>query len=222
MRKILKASLFIIGLCLLFLLLSNSKVQAATKIVTTVQELQDAIGATQYSTIEGTTLKITNNFTWSVSDDIDVRIPELTIDFCGKQIRVENDKRIPNLGLHLSEGKVTLKDSQGETGGIYSTGNFMYLEHGTELIIENGQYTAGHVEEVDDDGFIIDNDNGLIKNQGGNLTVQNGNFDTIEYALLFECNSGKTIINDGNFTGKGYFVEVRSRRNSLARFRSCY
>lgn len=214
MKKILKTSLFIIGFCLLFLLLNNSKVQAATKTITTIQELQEAMGATSYSTIEGTTLKITDNFTYSTPYEIDAKIPELTIDFNGKEIRIENDQKT-NLGIRLSEGKITLKDSQGETGGIYSTGNFIYLEHGTELIIENGKYTAGHVQEVNN-GLITNLDNGLIKNQGGNITIENGNFDTIEDAILLECNSGKTVINNGKFTGKGYFVEVRSRRNSLA------
>ena len=214
MKKLLKTSLFIMGFCLLFLFLNNSKVQAASKTITTIQELQEAMGAIPYSTIEGTTLKITDNFTYSTPYEIDVKIPELTIDFNGKEIRIENDQTT-NLGIRLSEGKITLKDSQGETGGIYSTGNFIYLEHGTELIIENGKYTAGHVQEVDN-GLITNLDNGLIKNQGGNITIENGNFDTIEDAILLECNSGKTVINNGNFTGKGYFVEVRSRRNSLA------
>lgn len=217
---VLKIVLFIAILCLAILFFSQTKVSAKTVIVTTLQELQEIMGATSYSTIEGTTLKITDNFTWNLTDDVDMRIPELTIDFNGKEMRIENDKRT-NLGIHLSEGKVILKDSQGETGGIYSIGNFIYLEHDTELIIENGQYTAGHVQEIDN-GLITNIDNGLIKNQGGNITVKNGKFNTTEYAILFNCNSGKLIINDGNFTGKGYFVEVRSRRNCLARFGSCY
>lgn len=214
MKQILKTSLFIFVFGLLMIIFSNSKVKAVTKTVTTIQELQEAMGAIPYSTIEGTTLKITDNFTCSTPYEIDAKIPELTIDFNGKEIRIENEQKT-NLGIRLSEGKITLKDSQGETGGIYSTGNFMYLEYGTELIIENGKYTAGHVQKVEN-GLITNLDNGLIKNQGGNITIKNGKFDTVKYAILLECNSGKTVIDNGNFTGNGYFVEVRSRRNSLA------
>lgn len=214
MKKILKTSMFFIGISLLLMILSNLKVQAAVRTITTVQELQEALGATEHSIIEGTTLKITDNFTWTIPNDIDMHVTELTIDFNGKQIRIENNKRT-NLGLHLVEGKVILKDSKGENGGIYCTGNFIYLGYDTELIIENGKYTAGHVQEISN-GLITNIDNGLIKNQGGNITVENGEFDTIEDAQLFNCNSGKLIINNGKFTGEGYFLEVDKRRNCLA------
>lgn len=206
MKKILRISLLISSFCLLLLCLNNSKVQATTVTVTTVKELQEAMGATEYSTIDGTTLKITNNFTWTISNDIDMNITEMTIDFNGKEIRIENNKQT-NLGINLLKGKVIFKDLQGETGGVYSKGNFIQLGQGTELIIENGQYTAAHVQEANN-GLITNIDNGLIRNNGGNITVKNGKFKTLSHAILFVIRGGKTVIDNGYFTGQGEIVEA--------------
>ncbi len=215
MKKILKISLFIIVFCLLLILFSNSKVQAVVETVTTVQQLQEVMGATEHSTIDGTTLKITDNFTWTMPNNISMRITEITIDFNGKEIRIENNKDL-NDGIHLLEGKVTLKDSQGKTGGIYTTGNFIYVGNDTELIIENGKYTAAHVQEVDN-GLITNIDNGIFRNEGGNITVKNGNFNTLDHAYLFLIKYGKITVNDGDFTGKGnIFVADGGYLNELA------
>ena len=139
MKKILKISLFIIVFCLLLILFSNSKVQAADVVtVTTVQELQEVMGATAYSTIDETTLKITDNFTWTISNDIEIKIAELTIDFNGKEIRIENNvhnKLGLNNNITLTEGKVILNDSQGKTGGIYCIGNFINVKNNSEYLL---------------------------------------------------------------------------------------
>lgn len=142
MKKILKISLFIIVFCLLLILFSNSKVQAVVETVTTVQQLQAVMGATEYSTIDGTTLKITDNFTWNLTDDVDIKIPELIIDFNGKEIKIENIAIFSTIRI---EGKVIFKDSQGEKGGIYCN-TIIAVNEGSELIIENGQYTAAREE----------------------------------------------------------------------------
>lgn len=143
MKKILKISLFIIVFCLLLILFSNSKVQAADVVtVTTVQELQEVMGATEHSTVDGTTLKITDNFTWTLTDDVDIKIPELIIDFNGKEIKIENIAIFSTIRI---EGKVIFKDSQGGKGGIYCN-TIITVNEGAELIIENGQYTAAREE----------------------------------------------------------------------------
>lgn len=142
MKKILKISLFIIVFCLLLILFSNSKVQAVVETVTTVQQLQAVMGATEYSTIDGTTLKITDNFTWNLTDDVDIKIPELIIDFNGKEIKIENIAIFSTIRI---EGKVIFKDSQGGKGGIYCN-TIIAVNEGSELIIENGQYTAAREE----------------------------------------------------------------------------
>lgn len=197
MKKILKISLFIIVFCLLLILFSNSKVQAVVETITTVQELQKVMGATEYSTIDGTTLKITDNFTWTLTDDVYIKITELIIDFNGKEIKIENSTT--NKGINIIEGKVTLKDSQGETGGIYCSGHFIDLDYNTELVIENGQYIAN--------GELFQN-NGVIQNNGGLITINNGIFKCMELYDLFQICSGKIIINNGNFEGKGGIINL--------------
>lgn len=138
MKKILKISLFISIFCLLMILFSNSRVQAVGETITTVQELQEIMGATEYSTIDGTTLKITDNFTWALTDDVDIKIPELTIDFNGKELKIDNIAIFSTIRV---EGKVIFKDSKGENGGIYCN-SIIAINEGSELIIESGQYTA--------------------------------------------------------------------------------
>lgn len=138
MKKILKISLFISVFCLLMILFSNSRVQAVGETITTVQELQETMGATEYSTIEETTLKLTDNFTWNLTDDIDIKIPELTIDFNGKELKINNIAIFSTIRV---EGKVIFKDSKGEKGGIYCN-SIIAINEGSELIIESGQYTA--------------------------------------------------------------------------------
>lgn len=212
MKRVLKISLFIIVFCLLVIFFSSSKVQAAAETITTIQGLQEIIGATDYSTINGTTLRITNDFTWSVPDNnIELKIPMLTIDFNGKKIKIENSKKA-DLGIYLSEGKVILKDSCGETGGIHSTGNFIYLDEGAELIIENGTYEIDHIQ-IKENGVITNVDNGLIMNDGGSVTVKKGRFNTISYTTLFRIRSGKTIIDDGKFEGKGCIMHAMGGSN---------
>lgn len=196
MKKMIKKSLFIIGFCLLLILLSNSKAQATTKTITTVQELQEIMGATAYSTIEGTTLKITDNFTWTIpsySDTIDLKIPILTIDFNGKEIKIDQK----GLGaINVTNGKVILKDSQGETGGIYCTGHFIDVRFGTELIIENGQYIGESIASLY-----------LFQNNGGTITINNGIFKCMNLHYgLFEICSGKMTINNGTFWGNGTVI----------------
>ena len=221
MKKFFKANLFILGFSLLLLFLNTSKVDATVKTLKTLQELQETMGATEHSIIDGTTLKITSNFSWTIptEDNNNIKIPQLTIDFNGKEIKVLNDKET-NIGIHLLEGKVIFKDSQEGTGGIFSKGNFICLDNQSELLIENGKYTAGHVQEINN-GLITNIDNGLFKNQGGIITVKNGEFDTLEHAILFKCEAGKLTINNGNFTGKGYFVEIDNRNINMAWFRGC-
>lgn len=142
MKKILKISLFISAFCLLIILFSNSRVQAVSETITTVQELQEIMGATEYSIIDGTTLKITEDFTWNLTDDVDMKIPELTIDFNGKELKINNISIFSTIRI---EGKVIFKDSEGEKGGIYCN-SIIAVNEGAELIIENGQYIAAREE----------------------------------------------------------------------------
>lgn len=210
MKKVFKYVLLILSLSFLLLIAFSIKVQAATTI-NSIEALQATMGASAYSTIEGTTIKINKDFTWKITNDYYLNIPELTIDFNGKTIRIENDKT-NNLGLHTIESKVVLKDSNGDTGGVYSIGNFLSVGYNSNLVVENGTYTAGHVQIIDN-GLITNTDHGLFKSNGGTITIKNGVFDTTENAILFQCSSGKLIINNGRFTGKGYFVEVFGRRS---------
>ena len=136
--KLLKKVLFLTFLCFSILLLVQPKASAETVNITTVQELQEAMGATAYSTIEGTTLKITDNFTWTITDDVDIKIPELIIDFNGKELKIENISIFSTIKI---EDKVIFKDSQGENGGIYCN-TIIAVNEGAELIIENGTYIA--------------------------------------------------------------------------------
>lgn len=194
MKKIKKISLFIIGFYILLLLFSNSKVQATDVVtVTTLQKLQEVMGATEYSTIDGTTLKITDNFTWTISNDIVINIPELTVDFNGKEIKIEkNSESI----LNISNGKVILKDSQGETGGFYCEGHLITINPNAELMIENGQY----IMEKGDSKY------GVIQNFGGKLTIKNGDFQCKDGYYIFTIAGGFTTIENGNFEGKGLII----------------
>ena len=207
MKKMLKISLFIIGFCITLILLSNSKVQAANETVTTVQELQEIMGAAECSVIEGTTLKITKNFTWKLINDVYIKNPELTIDFNGNEIRVENS--IIYNKIVLKEGTIILKDSKGESGGFFWTNHFLDLEYNTKLIIENGQYKLANEDEKN--GVILNNN--VIQNNGGTITVKDGEFKCIMECQIFQVCSGKMIINNGDFQGKGSIITVTRNSN---------
>ena len=198
MKKIKKISLFIIGFYILLLLFSNSKVQAADVVtVTTVQELQEVMGATAYSTIDGTTLKITNDFTWNIADTIYLNISIITIDFNGKKIKIE--KSVSDYdNIDILKGKLILKDSKGDTGGLQCSGNIIEVETDSDLTIENGQYI---VEKGDQN-------RGVIQNQGGILEINNGIFKCLDENCIIKISNGQTIINNGSFEGKGTIINV--------------
>jgi len=193
MKKILKVSLFIIAFCLLLLFLNNSNVQAAD--VTTVQELQETMGAEGFSTIEGTTLKITNDFTWKILTETNLKIPELTIDFNGKKITIDNDY---SESIKIQEGKIILKDTTENIGGFYCNEELSYdddnifdIVEGVELIVENGLYDVETSNRF------------LFSCSGGNITIRNGVFQ----GLLVTIHSGEVIIFNGSFSNPGLWVD---------------
>ena len=49
---------------------------------------------------------------------------------------------MPNV-ISITNGKVILKDSQGETGGIHCNGHFVDVGYGAELKIEQNVLGAG-------------------------------------------------------------------------------
>lgn len=111
--KLLKIVLFMAILCLAILFLNQLSVNAAeVSTVNTLEELKTALE--ENAIVEGSTIKLTDNVI--LKDFLNVKIPELIIDFNGKTIEMTSGMIIYN--------KVTFKDSS--TADRFSFGGIIF------------------------------------------------------------------------------------------------
>lgn len=209
MRKMMKKSLFIIGFCLLLILLSNSKVNAETvKNVTTIEELKTAFE--EKTAIDGNTIKLTDNI---ILTDVvlDIKIPEITIDFNGKTIECKG-----NGGVRIFN-KVTFKDSSTTNrvywGGIifnHKRSSSISVQPNAELIIDSGKFVDGGIATV----------GGKLYN-AGKLTINDASFSTTRTEPAYKYNymislsrNSECVINRGEFSHTDTLIYIGDGRYS--------
>lgn len=208
-NKVLKIVLFIAILCLAILFLGQTKVNAKTTNVTTIEELKTAFK--ERVTIDGNAIKLTDNVT--LEDALYIKIPELIIDFNGKTIE-EN-------GILVFYNKVTFKDSSTTNrlnwGKIVFNANSIpgsiSINENAELIINNGKFVDGEANST----------NSSLINVAGKLVINDAIFSSATNKPVYNKNgssmislglNGKCVINSGDFNYDETLIMCGSPINS--------
>lgn len=183
MKKVFKHVLLILFFSFAVLFLCQIEVKAENqKKITTMEELKETLGGK--ATINGNTLMLNENVTITDEMIININIPEIVIDFNGKNLKS---------GMITIQSKVTFKDTLGG-GGMHFQEMYcgIMVEKNAELIIDDGKFEDSGVSYM----FIIKGK--LVINDGDFISTEN-NPDKTGRTMIELYRESETIINGGNF-----------------------
>lgn len=201
MKKISKYLLLILFFSIVVLIFNQSLVEAATtKTINTMEELKTAFNGR--TTIDGNTIKLTDNVT--IEDILDIKIPELIIDFNGKTIECKENGHLRIFN------KTTFKDSS--TNNRLDWGGFIFNRDGgesinvylnAELIINNGKFIDAGAK------------NSWNVYVSGKLTINDATFsttrtepETMIHNMIYLGPDSECIINDGEFSSMNAIIMI--------------
>ena len=175
--------------------------------VQTVDALVELLGASNFTRVSSTEIRLWNNVTFDENNAMIVKLfmPELVIDFNGYCLE-------GMISLEVCGGNVTLRDLGGTNQGGINVGKYhnypetsdsflsapaIHLRYGS-LTIESGRYTS----------YVF-----TLMAYAGNLVIRDGVFENIPYkdatppsVIILYAGMSSARIMGGTFRGDGYFT----------------